>query len=52
MKTLVTIPDEAINKIHDFRKEYYPHLSLGKFLVNCTIEFINGMQAKKEADKK
>lgn len=47
MKTLVTIPDEVIDKIEEFRKKYYPHLSLGKFLVNSAVEKMNEVEMKK-----
>ncbi len=47
MKTLVSIPDSVIDKIEEFRRKYYPHLSLGKFLVNSAIEKVNEVEMKK-----
>ena len=48
MKTLVSIPEELVDRLQEFRKQYYPHLSLGKMLVNCTVETMNHIEGKKE----
>ena len=46
MKTLVSIPDELIERLQEFRKKYYPHLSIGKMLVNCSVESMNKKEEK------
>ena len=47
MKTLVSIPEELAERLQAFRKKFYPHLSLGKMLVNCTVETMNQIEGQK-----
>ena len=39
-KHVVSIPDVLVPQIQDFRKQYFPHLSLPQMLIHCTVEDI------------
>ena len=40
MKTLVSIPEELEEKITEYKKDYYPDLTIPKLLVRLLVEDI------------